>query len=134
MTDEYRFECVECGAVIRAAGADPETARRRARERGADHVNDAHADRLAEAADRPDELAPDDLLTGAAAYGSMHGWLAPEDHLLVCADCGYYFGDPEIDERREPVGDGGLICAACYDRRVHDRVEAVTRAVDDFLR
>lgn len=134
MPVQHRFECVACGHRIRATGEDSETARQRARERGATHVNDAHADRLANSTRWPDRLAPGDLLSGDATYGALHGWLAPADDLLVCADCGYYFGRAESADDRTPVGEAGLVCSTCYERRVDDRVDSVARAIDSFLR
>ncbi|MFC7080867.1 hypothetical protein [Halorussus caseinilyticus] len=129
---EHRFECVHCDHRVHATGENSAAARRHARERGATHVNENHADRLARSAHWPDELAPDDLLSGEAAYGSLRGWLVPVDELLVCADCGYYFGrdDPE----RTPVGDSGLVCTTCYERRVENRHDSVADAIADFLR
>ncbi|USZ69057.1 hypothetical protein NGM10_04800 [Halorussus salilacus] len=134
MPVQHRFECVTCGHRIRTTGEDSETARQHARERGAAHVNDAHADRLADSTRWPDELASDDLLVGEAAYGGLHGWLAPVDDLLVCADCGYYFGRPESPDDRRPVGEAGLVCLACHDRRVDDRSDSIERATDAFFR
>jgi DNA-directed RNA polymerase subunit RPC12/RpoP len=131
---EHRFECVHCGHRVHATGADSATARQSAREQGADHVNDAHADRLAESVHLPDELAPDDLLSGEAAYGSLRGWLAPADDLLVCADCGYFFGDEDADADRAPVGDAGLVCTTCHERRVEEREVSVAKAIEDFVR
>lgn len=128
---EHRFECVHCGHRVHVTGEDSDAARRAAREQGAAHVNDAHADRLEELVHLPDELAPDDLLTGEAAYGSLRGWFAPADDLLVCADCGYFFGE---DADREPVGDAGLVCTACYERRVEGDGDPVAKAIDDFVR
>ncbi|WP_435179716.1 hypothetical protein [Halorussus sp. AFM4] len=132
MTVEHRFECRHCDRRIRATGPDSAAARRRARERGADHVNEAHADRLARSRRWPDALAPGDLLEGRAAYGGLRGWLAPADDLLVCADCGYYFG--RDDPGRRPVGDAALVCGVCRERRIAERDEAVARAIADFLR
>lgn len=128
---QHRFECVHCGHRVYATGEDSDAARQAAREEGAAHVNDAHADHLERSVQWPDELAPEDLLADEAAYGSLAGWLAPVDDLLVCADCGYYFGH-EAD--REPVGDAGLVCSACYDRRAKARDDAVAEAIDDFFR
>ncbi|MFC4449239.1 hypothetical protein [Halorussus aquaticus] len=132
MMVEHRFECVHCDHRVHATGEDSDAARQRARERGADHVNDDHADRLARSVHWPDELPAEELLTGEAAYGSLRGWLVPADDLLVCADCGYYFGR-ETPERA-PVGDAGLVCTVCYQRRVENRQNSVTDAIEDFLR
>jgi hypothetical protein len=130
---QHRFECVHCGHRIHATDSDSEAARQSAREQGAAHVNEAHADRLAESVHWPDGLAPEDLLSDAAAYGSLRGWLAPTDDLLVCRDCAYYFGrDDETD--RQPVGDAGLVCSACYARRVEDHENSVSDAIEDFVR
>lgn len=152
MRAQHRFECVHCGHRVHATGPDSEAARQAAREQGAAHVNDAHADRLAESVHWPDELAPDDLLSGEAAYGSLRGWLVPADDLLVCGDCGYYFGREDEDENRDgdgdgdedededgdatrrPVGDAGLVCTACYARRVEDHEDSVSEAIDEFVR
>ena len=134
MTVEHRFECVHCGHRIRATGEDCEAARQDARERGAVHVTEAHADRLARDPDWPDDLSPDDLLTGDAAYGSLRGFLGPADDLLVCDDCGYYFGHESADEDRSPVGQEGLVCETCYERRVRDHDDSVSDAIDDFFR
>lgn len=131
MMVEHRFECTHCGFRVHATGEDSETARREARAEGAAHVNDAHADRLERSARWPDELAPDDLLTDETAYGSLTGWLVPADDLLVCADCGYYFGH-EAD--REPVGNAGLVCSTCHARRAEARNDAVAEAIEEFLR
>ncbi|UPV73289.1 hypothetical protein M0R89_12115 [Halorussus limi] len=130
---QHRFECVHCGYRIRVTGEDCEAARQDARERGAAHVNEMHEDRLARDPDWPDELAPDDLLADDAAFGSLRGWLGPADDLLVCADCGYYFGH-EGDDDRAPVGEQGLVCEACYARRVRDRDDSMADAIDDFFR
>lgn len=134
MTVQHRFECVQCGHRIHVTGEDSAAARQTAREEGAAHVNDAHADRLADATRWPDELAPDDLLVDEATFGSLRGWIAPADDLLVCADCGYYFGPEEKDAGREPVGEAGLICTACYERRVENRDDSVADAIEDFFR
>ncbi|WP_115862745.1 hypothetical protein [Halorussus litoreus] len=58
----------------------------------------------------------------------------PADDLLVCADCGYYFGPEESDSDRAPVGEEGLVCTACHERRVDDRDESVAEAIEEFLR
>lgn len=129
---QHRFECVHCGHRVHATGPDSEAARQAAREQGAAHVNEAHADRLAESVHWPDELAPDDLLSDDAAYGSLRGWLAPADDLLVCGDCGYYFGC-EDDADRRPVGEAGLVCTACYARRVDSQEDSVGDAIEDFV-
>lgn len=129
---EHRFECVHCDHRVHATGEDSGTARQTARERGVTHLNDAHADRLADAVRWPDELAADHLLSGESAYGSLRGWLVPADDLLVCADCGYYFGSE--DDGREPVGDAGLICTACYERRIEDCEDSVKTAIENFMR
>lgn len=134
MSVQHRFECVTCGHRIHATGPDGDAARETARERGAAHVNDAHVDRLVDSTRWPDELAPGDLLSGEAAYGSLHGWLVPADDLLVCADCGYYFGSAEAPDERTPVGEAGLVCAACYERRVDDHADSLERAIDAFFR
>lgn len=134
MTVEHRFACVECGERVRGTGADSAVARQRARERGASHINEVHSGALADSTEWPDELAPDDLLTGAAAYGSLHGWLVPEDHLLVCADCGYHFGNSEDDAGRSPVGDAGLVCERCHERCATDREDRLAEAIEEFLR
>jgi len=134
MTVEHRFECGLCGHRVRGTGPDSEAARQRARETGADHLADAHSDRLTGAPEWPDDPEPDDLLVGEAAYGSLRGLLAPADDLLVCADCGYYFGPEEGDPDREPVGDAGLVCTACYERRVDDRAQSVVEAIEAFVR
>lgn len=134
MTVEHRFECVRCGEHVRGKGPDSDVARQRARERGAAHVNEAHEERLAKSTNWPDELASDDLLTGEAAYGSLHGCLVPEDHLLVCADCGYYFGAPEDDPERPPVGEAGLVCEPCHERRVDEREGRIADAIEKFTR
>jgi DNA-directed RNA polymerase subunit RPC12/RpoP len=131
---QHRFECVHCGHRVHATGSDSEAARQHARKQGAVHVNEAHADRLAESVHWPDELAPDDLLADDAAYGSLRGWLAPADDLLVCGDCGYYFGREDEDSDRRPVGDAGLVCTACYARRVETREDSVSDAIEDFVR
>jgi DNA-directed RNA polymerase subunit RPC12/RpoP len=128
---EHRFECVHCGFRVHAAGEDSETARQAAREEGAAHANDAHTDRLEQSARWPDRLAPEDLLTDETAYRALTGWLVPVDDLLVCADCGYYFGH-EAD--RDPVGDAGLVCSTCYDRRTEARDDAVAEAIEEFFR
>lgn len=134
MTVQHRFECVHCGHRIHATGSDSEAARQHAREQGADHVNEAHADRLRESVHWPDELALDDLLTGEAAYGPLRGWLAPADDLLVCRDCGYYFGNEDDDTDRKPVGEAGLLCTTCYARRVETDGDPVGDAIEDFVR
>lgn len=131
MMVEHRFECVHCGYRVHATGEDSDAARRAAREEGAAHVNDAHWDRLERSADWPDELAPEDLLADEAAYGPLVGWLVPADDLLVCADCGYYFGR---EDDREPVGDAGLVCSACHARRRDAREDAVAEAIEEFFR
>lgn len=133
MAVEHRFECTRCGHRIRGTGPDSDAARRRARERGAAHANEAHADRLAASQRWPDELAPGDLLAGEAAYGGLRGWLAPADDLLVCADCGYHFGRAGAPDDRAPVGEAGLVCSACYERRTGDP-EAVADAIEAFVR
>lgn len=134
MTVQHRFECVHCGHRIHATGPDSDAARRAAREQGAAHVNDAHADLLADATEWPDELAPEDLLAGEAAYGALKGWLAPVDDLLVCADCGYYFDETDSEPGREPLGDDGLVCTECYDRRIESRDDSVAEAIERFMR
>jgi DNA-directed RNA polymerase subunit RPC12/RpoP len=134
MTVQHRFECVHCGHPIRATGPDSEAARQAAREQGAAHVNDAHVDRLAESVHWPDELAPDDLLSDDAAYGALRGWLAPADELLICGDCGYYFGREDEQADRQPVGDAGLVCTACYARRVERHRDSVSGAIEEFVR
>ena len=131
---QHRFECVHCGYRIRGTGEDCETARQAARQKGVSHINEAHKDRLVRNSDCPDELAPDDLLSDEAAYGSLRGWLGPADELLVCDDCGYYFGHERDDGDRAPVGEHGLVCETCYDRRVRNHDDLVTDAIDDFLR
>lgn len=132
MTVEHRFACELCGHRLGGTGEDSEQARQRAREAGAAHLADAHADRLAASPEWPDDPNPDDLLVGEAAYGSVRGLLAPVDDLLVCADCGYYFGPEEADPDREPVGESGLVCSACYERRVDGEL-SVGDAIDEFL-
>ena len=134
MTVQHRFECVYCDHRVHATGEDSEEARRVARERGASHVNEAHADRLVRSNRWPDELVPEDLLTDRTAYRSLRGWLAPADDLLVCADCGYYFGRDDSNPDRAPVGEAGLVCTACYERRVEERDDSVARAIEDFVR
>jgi transcription elongation factor Elf1 len=133
MTVRHRFECVHCGHRIRATGENSAAARQNARERGATHINESHAERLVLDPSWSDRLAPDDLLTGDAAFGSLRGWLGPADDLLVCDDCGYYFGH-ECDDGRAPVGEQGLVCENCYDRRVRDHDDSVVEAIDDFFR
>lgn len=133
MTVRHRFECVHCGHRIHVSGADSEAARQAARERGAEHVNEAHQQLLVRSPGWPDELAPGDVLTGDAAYGSLRGWLGPADDLLVCADCGYRFDGEGGDADRAPVGERGLVCERCHDRRLRDD-DPVGDAIDDFLR
>jgi hypothetical protein len=134
MTVQHRFECVHCDHRIHATGDDSERARQVAREEGATHVNEEHADVLVRSDRWPDELAPDDLLRGEAAYRALRGWLAPADDLLVCADCGYYFGRDDANPDRDPVGEAGLVCTVCYERRVEERDDSVAEAIEDFVR
>ncbi|WP_276300436.1 hypothetical protein [Halorussus lipolyticus] len=134
MTVQHRFECVHCDHRIHATGEDSEQARQVARKRGASHVNEAHADSLVRSDRWPDELTRDDLLTGEAAYRALRGWLAPADDLLVCADCGYYFGRDDANPDRDPVGEAGLVCTVCYERRVEKRDDSVAEAIEDFVR
>jgi hypothetical protein len=134
VTVRYRFECVYWDHRVHATSDDSEQARRVARERGAAHVNETHLDRLVRSDRWPDELAPDDVLTGQTEYRSLRGWLAPADELLVCADCGYYFGREESDPDRAPVGEAGLVCTTCYERRVEERDDSVAEAIEDFVR
>lgn len=134
MTVEHRFECALCDHRVHATGADSATARQAAREQGADHLADAHADRLSATPRWPDDPAPEDLLSGESAYGSLRGLLVPADDLLVCADCGYRFAPEEGNAEREPVGERGLVCRRCYDRRVGERDDAVAEAIAEFVR
>lgn len=134
VTVEHRFECVLCECRIHGTGEDNEAARQAACEDGADHLTNAHADRLAATSRWPDDLGPSDLLSGEAEYGSLRGLLVPADDLLVCADCGYYFGPEESDPDRAPVGEGGLVCTTCYERRVEERDQLVADAIEDFVR
>ncbi|WP_137283433.1 hypothetical protein [Halorussus salinisoli] len=129
---EHRFECVHCDYRVHATGEDSAAARQSAREQAVDHVNAVHADRLVRSTHWPDELTPAELLAGEAAYGSLRGWLVPADELLVCADCGYYFG--RDDSERAPVGDAGLVCTACYERRVEKRDDSMADVIEDFVR
>lgn len=131
---QHRFECIHCGHRIHATGEDSEAARQAAREEGAAHINEAHAQYLAESAHLPDELTPDQFLSEESAYGALRGWLAPADHLLVCADCGYFFGREDAKTEREPVGESGLVCTACYERRVENHEQSVSDAIEDFVR
>jgi len=134
MTVEHRFECVLCEHRVRGTGEDSESAREDAREAGAAHLGDAHGDRLAATPQWPDDPAPEDLLSGDTAYRSVQGLLVPADELLVCADCGYYFGPEEGEADRAPVGEAGLVCTACHERRVDDRDESVAEAIEEFVR
>lgn len=134
MTVEHRFECAHCNHRIHATGDDSEQARSVARERGASHVNEAHTDRLVQSSRWPDELVSADLLTDETAYRSLRGWLTPADDLLVCGDCGYYFGPDDSDPDRTPVGEAGLVCATCYERRVEKRNDSIAEAIEDFVR
>lgn len=134
MTVEHRFECSICGHRIHGTGADSDFARQEVCEDGADHFEDAHADRLATTPRWPDNPGPDDLLSDEAEYGSLRGLLVPADELLVCADCGYYFGPEESDPERTPVGEGGLVCTTCYERRIEERDQSVADAIEDFVR
>lgn len=133
MTVEHRFECVLCGHRVHATGEDSATARQNACKEASDHLVDAHADRLAAMPQWPDAPSPEDLLSGEAAYGPLRGLLVPADDLLVCGDCGYYFG-PSEDPDRTPVGEQGLVCRTCYDRRVGERDDSVADAIEEFVR
>lgn len=133
MTVEHRFQCVLCDHRVHATGRDSALARQDAREEAADHLADAHADRLTAMPQWSDEPNPEDLLSGEAAYGSLRGLLVPADDLLVCGDCGYYFG-PDEDPDRTPVGEQGLVCRTCYDRRVGERDDSVADAIEEFVR
>lgn len=134
MMVQHRFICAHCDHRIHTTGNDSEQARQVARQRGASHINEAHVDCLVRSDRWPDELAPDDLLTDETAYRSLRGWLAPADDLLVCADCGYYFGRDDSDPDRAPVGEAGLVCTPCYERRVEERDDSVAEAIEDFVR
>ncbi|WP_135828748.1 hypothetical protein [Halorussus halobius] len=134
MTVEHRFECALCGHRIHGRGEDSEAARQRVREAGGTHLANAHADRLASTPRWPDDPAPDDLLSGETAYGSLRGLLVPADDLLVCADCGYSFAPERSDPDRTPVGEPGLVCSECYERRVDRREESVADAIEAFVR
>lgn len=134
MTVEHRFECVLCGHRVHGTGEESETARQHVREAGSTHLTEAHADRLASTPQWPDDPEPSDLLSGETAYGSLRGLLVPADDLLVCGDCGYYFGPADADPDRTPVGDAGLVCSVCYDRRVDDREEQLTEAITEFVK
>lgn len=130
MTAQHRFTCVVCDHRVYASAPNSETARQRARERGAAHVNRSHADRLARSTVWPDRLAPADLLTGEATFGALHGWLRPVEESAVCPRCGY-FGDDAGDRVRTGRERS---CSACRTLPSQDRDRLLADAIAAFVR
>lgn len=130
MTAQHRFACVACDHRVYASAPDSETARQRARERGAAHVNRAHADRLARSPSWPDRLSPADLLTGEATFNGLHGWLRPVADSAVCPRCGYCAdggGDPECTAAE-------CACPACRAASSRDRDRLLADSIAAFVR